>query len=200
MENEKREYQEPPEMVPEPAPIITPDMVQTTFRTLETMGILHYYKGGVYIPTEKGWKLLMRVGYEKEEIIAHGHPDIIATHITEIEVTKSSNPNKNTAVIAVKANKVCKDFNSDFKRALQEGKKFEIVIDAEGIIDKVNAFGSPSLKLNSKEGFVITKSDNVNDKTIGIMSDKAAFELRRELIEKLKNPKTKVKITLEIKS
>jgi hypothetical protein len=196
LEKEKKEYQAP-EKGPEPAPSITPDMVQRTFKVLDTKGMLYYSEGGVYVPTEKGWKLLMKVGYEKEEIVAYGHPDITATHASEIEITKSRNVN--SAVIGVKADKSSEDFSLDFKKALKDSKKVEITIDADGIEDIITAFGSPALKLADKESSAITKTDNVDNKTVAIMADKAAFELNRELIEKLRDPNTKVKITLEIK-
>ena len=51
--------QETPEAPHGPQPTITPEMIHNTFRALETKGMIYYSEGGVYVPTEKGWKLLM---------------------------------------------------------------------------------------------------------------------------------------------
>lgn len=53
-----KEYQVP-ENPRQPSPHITPHMIETAMHALETKGMIYYSEGGVYIPTEKGWKLLM---------------------------------------------------------------------------------------------------------------------------------------------
>ncbi|MDX1814121.1 MAG: DUF371 domain-containing protein, partial [Candidatus Bathyarchaeia archaeon] len=44
------------------------------------------------------------------------------------------------------------------------------------------------------------KSDYVCSRTLAIHADKAAQDLSRGLVEKLKNPKQKMKITLEVRA
>jgi len=102
-------------------------------------------------------------------------------------------------IIAVKANKACKDMKKEFKDALKEGKKVEITIEVGGINDKITVYGSPALKLTSEKEIVVRKTDFIDDRTLAILADKAANELKKELIEKLKNPETEIKITLETK-
>lgn len=197
----KKEVQEPPEIAPEPAPQITPEMVETAIKSLESEGLIHYMSGGAYIPTEAGWKLLMKVGPVKEEIVAYGHPNITATHTTTFEITKAEKITKDAdCIIAVKANKACKDLKKEFKNALKEAKKVEITIEAEGVKDKITAYGSPALKLTHPEDIVVRKSDFIDNRTLAILADKAANELKQDLVEKLRNPEIKVKITLEIKA
>lgn len=194
-----KEMQQRPESPPEPAPEITPEMVQTAFKALESKGMVYYSEGRAYIPTEMGWKLLMNVKELKEEIIAYGHPNITATHTKTFEITKSTSLNKEgDCIIAVGANKACKDFSQDFKNELKKAKKIEIIIEANGVKDKVIAYGSPALKLTNKEDIVIRKSDFIDNRTLAILADKSANELNQELIEKLRNEKTKVRIVFEI--
>jgi hypothetical protein len=45
---------------------------------------------------------------------------------------------------------------------------------------------------------VIRKSDYISNRTLAIRSDKAAQDLSRDLVQKLKNPKQKAKITLVV--
>jgi len=184
----------------EPMPEITPQMIQDTLRTLEAEGLIHYAEGGAYVPTEGGWKLLQDVSLSKEEINAYGHPNVTATHFTTLEITKAAEITKDAdCIIAVKADKACTDLKNEFKEALSAAKKVEITIEAEGISDRIIAFGSPALRLTHKEDIVIRKSDFIDNRTLAILANKAACNLKKELVDKLKNPNTKVKIILEIK-
>jgi hypothetical protein len=45
---------------------------------------------------------------------------------------------------------------------------------------------------------VLRKGDFPSDRTLGLHSDKAAKDLSRELVEKLKNPAEQAKITLTV--
>lgn len=184
--------------VPRATPEITPEMVQATFRALESEGMVQYMAGGVYIPTEKGWQLLMKTKPVEEVIIAYGHPNITATHATTLEITKTSEMREDgDCIIAVKANKGCKDLSEEMKDALKDGKKVEITIEVGGLEDSIVAYGSPALKLTHPEDMVIRKSDFIDDRTLVILADKSASEIKRELVEILKDPKTEVKISLE---
>lgn len=191
-------HQEPPEEPTGPSPTITPEMLDETFRILESKGRLHFAEGGVYVPTEKGWKLLMRVGKMKEEIVAWGNEKVEATNTDFMTITKSSEiPDDST--IAVRADKSCKDFAKDFKHMLKEAKKVEVTIEAGGILDRFTAYGTPALKLNDVEKLSFSKNDKITKSTVAIMSSKSASDLKQELIEKLRNSKNQVKITIETK-
>lgn len=193
---EKTEDKEIPEVIPE----ITPRMVETTLSILESRGLVHYMGGGAYVPTEGGWKLLQQVEPAKEEINAYGHPDITATHTTAIGITREGNYTKDgNCIIGVRSDKSCTDFDEKFKIGLKNAKKVEIRIKAGIISDKIIAYGSPALILSNKRHIVIRKGDFIDDRTAAILADKAACDLKRNLIKKIKNPKTEVKIILEIK-
>jgi len=194
---ELKKMQGPPEIAPEPSPAITPEMLKEVLEILESKGMIHYTAGGAYIPTESGWKLLMELKPVKEEIIAYGHPEIKATSNVEIKITKTSNVDD--ATIAVNANKACKDLSEEFKAAIKAAGKVEVKIEVEGEEEIFTAYGSPALKLASREEIVIRKSSFVDGKTLAILSDKSACELKQSLVEKLRNPQAKVKISLEIK-
>jgi hypothetical protein len=181
------------------APEITPHMVHTAMQALEKTGMIYYSEGGLYIPTEKGWKLLMEAS-GKEEIIAYGHQDIRATDNTGFAIVKATSPEKYLkAIVAVKANKSCRDFDRKFKNSLKTAKRVEITIQAGGYEDTIVAFGSPALTLTSSEEIAIRKDDRIDRKTVAILANKSAAELNQDLVEKLRDPKTEIKIILEIK-
>ncbi|MEM7818322.1 MAG: DUF371 domain-containing protein, partial [Candidatus Aenigmatarchaeota archaeon] len=60
------------------------------------------------------------------------------------------------------------------------------------------AFGSPALKLTNDKSIVIRKSDFIDDRTAVILSNKAAIDIDRKIVEKIKNPNKQIKIIFEI--
>jgi hypothetical protein len=137
----------------------------------------------------------------RELILAYGHENIQATHKTTIEFTKDAHLSKEgDCIVAVAADKALVDLNSEFKENLRKPQaKLTMSIEADGITEQVNALGSPQLFLTHPSEMVIRKSDYVSSRTLAIHADKAARDLSRELVEKLKNPRQKVKITLEVR-
>lgn len=181
---------------PQPLPAITPEMLQTTFKVLESHGMVYQRGGTVYIPTEKGWKVLMTIG-PKEIVTAYGHPDILATSKNCIKITKRDQIGKDDAIIGIKADKACRDLSEEFKKALKSGKKLKITIEAEGVSESILSFCSPALILEGAECFEVRKDDEINESTVGILSEKSASDLSEELKKKLR-AEVEIKIVLEI--
>lgn len=136
----------------------------------------------------------------REIIFGYGHENIRATHKTTLEFTKDTHlSKKGDCIVAVAADKALADLNPEFKENLRKPHaKLTILIEAGGIAEQVNAHGSPQLFLTHPTDMVIRKSDYVCNRTLTIHADKAAQDLSRELVEKLKKPQQKVKITLVV--
>ncbi|MEM3550204.1 MAG: DUF371 domain-containing protein [Candidatus Bathyarchaeia archaeon] len=136
-----------------------------------------------------------------ETIIAYGHANIQATHRSTFEITKENRLSKRgNCIIAVSANKGLRELNSSLKNGLcRENSKLYILIEAGGTMDTVTAYGSPLLILEHPTEMVVRKSSYICSRTLAIHSSKGAFDLSRELVEKLKNPNEKVHITLSVK-
>jgi len=180
-------------------PEITPEMVQSVFTTLESKGLVRHMKGGAYVPTERGWKLIRGTVAGKEVITARGHEKIVARDESCFEITTNKIPKGEDNVIAVRANKGCKRLKEDFKVAVKSASKIFITIEAGGVVENIIAYGSPALKLIDANEIVVRKSDLIDGKTVAILADKSANEFSKAMKEELKNPKTEVKITFEIK-
>jgi hypothetical protein len=133
-----------------------------------------------------------------EIIFAYGHRNIQATHESTLEITKESElSKKGDCIIAVSANKAIVDLNPKFRGILRnENAKITMLIEAGGIVEAVNAFGSRRLVLAHPTDIVVRKSSYVCSRTLAINADKAAWDLSRKLVERLRDPKQKVKITL----
>jgi len=137
----------------------------------------------------------------KAVIFGYGHENILATHKTTLEFTKDTHlSKKGDCIVTVAADKGLADLSAEFKEKLRKSHaKLTLTIEAGGIIEQVNAHGSPQLILNHPIDMVIRKSDYVCNRTLAVHADKAAQDLSRDLVEKLKNPKQKVKITLKVR-
>jgi hypothetical protein len=134
-------------------------------------------------------------------IFAYGHKNIRATHESTLEITKEAElSKKGDCIIAVSANKAMRDLSSEFKENLrEENAKVTMLIEVEDIAEVVNALGSSRLILTHPTDIVVRKSNYICNRTFAIQADKAACDLSRRLVEKLRNPKQKVKITLTAK-
>jgi hypothetical protein len=135
-----------------------------------------------------------------EVIVAKGHENIQATHETTLEITMEEHlSERGDCIVAVGASKAGVDLNAKFREALRKrNARLTILIEAGGVTERVNAHGSPRLILTHPTDLVVRKSDYVCSRTLAVRSDKAAKHLSRELVEKLKNPKEKAKITLTV--
>jgi len=133
-----------------------------------------------------------------ETILARGHENITATHKTTFEITKEKSLTKRgDCIIAVSANKAMLDFKPKFKRALKnENAKLIIEIKAGKVCEIVRAYGSSQLQLTHPTDMVIRKSSYICNRTLAIKADKAAADLSRSLVEKLRKTKQNVEIKL----
>jgi len=140
---------------------------------------------------------------EKTEIItAYGHELIQATHETTFEITKEKSITpRGDCIIAVRADKSVADLSREFKElAKKRGAEITIIIESDGEKEVIKAYGDPRLTLTHPEDIVIRKSTYVCSRTLAVKADKAAKDLSRRLIGKLRNPNRKVKIVLTVKS
>lgn len=136
-----------------------------------------------------------------EKIVARGHKNILATHKTTFEITREQEISARAdCIIAVNANKAPMDLREEFKKhAKKIDAIIEVNIEVDGLIEQIKGKGSPQLTLSHPTDLVGRKSDFISDRTFLINSDKAAIDLDRRLVEKLKKPDTEITITLKVK-
>jgi len=137
-----------------------------------------------------------------EVIHAFGHPNILASHPTTIMITKERQVTKRgDCIVAVDADKSVADLSTQFKRVLrQPNAKLIVEIEVDGLKGEITAFGSPELKLNHPNDLVIRTSEFLSDRTLAVKADKASGDLSRAVVEKLKNPKQPVTLTLIVEA
>lgn len=133
-------------------------------------------------------EILSKLGLHYEKINAEGHENIKATHKTTLEITKEDylTP-RGTCIIAVKADKSVGELSTHTKNLLrQSDNRVFLIICVDDELDIVEAHTSPRLILKSPTSLVIRKSDYVDDRTLAIKADKSAKDLKRHIIQKLR--------------
>ncbi|HUO41938.1 MAG TPA: DUF371 domain-containing protein [Methylomirabilota bacterium] len=135
-----------------------------------------------------------------EELSARGHPNITATHPTTIEITKSvSLTKKGDCIIAVEATKGLTDLSRDFRRMCMNDKSRIVVeLNVSGIVERITGTGSHLLTLTHERDLVIRKSTYPSDRTLMINADKAASDLRRQFIQRVKSTATEINVRLTV--
>ena len=120
-----------------------------------------------------------------------GHINMMATHHSTLEFTKDKNLTKRgDCIIGVNA-----DFSYEDLVKLINKENITITISLGELKETIKA--KINKTFNHKHEIVIRKKDFLSDRTFGIYSDKAAIDLDRKLIEKLKNPKAKAIVEIK---
>ena len=122
---------------------------------------------------------------------AWGHENITGRHKRTLEFTKESELSlQGDCIIGVNAN-----FSVyDLKELINEGEKMKMVITADDISDEV-VFDANKGFDDDKE-IVVRMGDFSSDRTFGLRADKACNDLKKELIEKLKNPEQRIDVSI----
>ena len=143
----------------------------------------------------------MRTSEVREVIFGCGHENIQAMHKTTLEFTKDIYlSKKGDCIVTIATDKAVADLNAEFKGKLRNPQaKLSVRIEVGELVEQINAHGSPQLILTHPTDMVIRKSGYVSNRTLAIHADKAAQDLPRDFVEKLKSPKQKIKITLEVR-
>ncbi len=119
---------------------------------------------------------------------ARGHKNVRATHETTFEITRESYVTpRGDCIIACSSSKSVLDLNDDLKRVLRHDDSIVvIVLDCCGIVDYVVARGSSRLSLTDDRRIIVRRSSYVDAATLAVRSDKAARDLDRELVKRLR--------------
>ena len=131
-----------------------------------------------------------------------GHANIQAVHPTTLMFTKDIHVSKNgDCIVAMTADKSVSDLSAQFKEELRKpNAKVTITIEAGDLKEEIKALGSPKLCLCHATDLVIRKSDYICNRTLAICADKSSIDLPRALVEKLQDPKQKIKVTLTVET
>jgi len=131
---------------------------------------------------------------------AYGHELIKATHKSTFEITKENYLTKRgDCIIAINSSMSCDDLPYRVKRLLKtDDSRAVLIIEVDGLREYVFGYGSSKLILSSSKSMVVRKSTFIDDRTLMINANKAAGDISRRLINRVKNRDKKILFNLVI--
>ncbi len=129
---------------------------------------------------------------------AHGHPSVLSTHPTTLEVTVDPHiTSRGDCIVAVGAECGLWQLPHRLKQALSSDMaRGRLAIKVRGYSFTVLGRGSSGLSFISPTEMVVRKSGFVSDRTLMIYANRSAIDIPRKMVELLQNPDQTV--TVEI--
>jgi len=132
-------------------------------------------------------------------IRARGHENVTGRHGSTFEITREPEIGPTAdCIIGVRADRACADLPEGFKRALRSGARVEVELRSGDLRDRVVGRGDPRLKLSDEVSMVFRRSDYVDERTVLVRCDKAARDLDRRLVRRLRDPDAVLEVRLRV--
>ncbi len=143
----------------------------------------------------------------KYTFTAVGHPNVLATHKATLEITKDSGLTKNgDCIVAVGADFSLQRIKEVIGSCGNKGTaaplstlgndcKIKLTIAVAGLKEEITAVANKNF--SSEHEIVLRKGEFASERTLGIHADRAAADLNRRMVEKLRSGSTAVSVTIE---
>jgi hypothetical protein len=129
---------------------------------------------------------------------AYGHPAILSTHPTTLEITTSHElTHRGDCVVAVKSSSAVRNLPADLKRLLSSSSgRARLRLQTGPFEFTVEGRGDPRLTFSHETDLVVRKSGFISDRTLMIHADKSSMDIRRDMVRFLQDATSRV--TVEI--
>jgi len=134
-----------------------------------------------------------------EAFVVRGHRNIRAKHPTTLEFTRDEYLTvRGDCIVGISASKALRDFSDEFKDLARRSTALvaTIIIGMNGVYDVIFGWGNEKLTYDDSSKIIIRRSNYIADNTAAIYSDKAAKDLKRELINYLRNDESKAAVIM----
>ncbi|MBU7033382.1 MAG: DUF371 domain-containing protein [Theionarchaea archaeon] len=129
------------------------------------------------------------------EITACGHENILATHPTTVEITREKHLTKRgDCIIGVDASHALADLQDTLIPL--RGREVTLILSVDDLRDTITGYLHPDLKFTDDKVIIVRKSAFLCARTLLIHADKAARDINRDLIEKMKDPSRRMLIDI----
>ena len=125
---------------------------------------------------------------QRVQFKAYGHENVIGEHRTTVELTSEDYLTKQgTCIVGVRAEISLSQMDSKIKElALQPNTRIVLRMHVEGLTEEVIGTGSPGLTYTDSTSMVARTSTFECGRTLMVNADKAASDLSREFVDRLK--------------
>jgi len=120
--------------------------------------------------------------------VAYGHENVVGLHKTTTELTTESflTP-QGTCIIGVKSDQSLSNLSDEIKQMVKSKEtRIHLKMKVNGETEEIVGYGSPGLTYEDSTSMVARTSPFECGRTLMVNSDKAASDLKRSFIEKLK--------------
>lgn len=138
------------------------------------------------------------MGMEKIEFYAYGHELVKATHKSTLEITKEDYlTERGDCIIGIRANLSCNELPETIKSKMRnDDSRVVLIIEVDDLREYIFGYGSKRLSLSSNTSMVIRKSSYIDSRTVMVRANKAARDISRRIVNKLKRSDKKIFFTL----
>ncbi|RLE76141.1 MAG: DUF371 domain-containing protein [Thermoprotei archaeon] len=139
-----------------------------------------------------------RVAVAVDVVEAVGHPNVRATHRSTLEVTKEGHlTERGNCILAVRASKGARDLSDSFKELARHDDSLVVALLLAGdAVDALVARGSRRLEFSDPMSIVIRRGEYVDGRTVAVRSSKAARDIDRGLVARLRSSKARLTLVL----
>ncbi len=133
---------------------------------------------------------------------ARGHPAVLSTHPTTLELTTKAVLSKNgDCIVAVGCSAGLRDLPEPVKNALSsEACRARLTLTLDAHRFAIEGRGATGLTLSHPTDIVIRKSGFVSDRTLMVHANQAAEDLPRSLVDLLQDPSRRVLVELVVET
>jgi hypothetical protein len=133
---------------------------------------------------------------------ARGHPAVMSTHPTTLELTKEDALSKNgDCIVAVGSSVGLRDLPEAMKNILSsEDCRARLTLKLDGYQFAIEGRGASSLTLSHPTDIVVRKSGFTSDRTLMVYANRAAADLPRSLVGLLQDPSRRVLVEFTVKT
>jgi hypothetical protein len=125
---------------------------------------------------------------------AYGHPAILSTHPSTLEITTSHElTRRGDCVVAVKSSSVVRNLPEDLKRVLSSSSgRGRLALRVGPFEFTVEGRGDPRLTFLHDTDLVVRKSAFISDRTLMIHADKSSIDIPRNMVRMLQDQNNRV--------
>lgn len=130
---------------------------------------------------------------------AFGHENVVGEHKTTVEITSENFlTRRGTCIIGIRATQTLADLDSTIKKlASSEATKIVLVMEVNGIVERVAGTGGSDLTYSDSVSMVTRTSSYQCGRTLMIHADKAASDLSKDFIDSLKDNRAVINCELQ---
>jgi len=130
----------------------------------------------------------------------YGHKNVLCKHLTTLEFTTDDFLTlKGDCIIGIRSNMSLFSLPEKMKQFIRnDNTKIIVRMEVDDLVEEVIGYGNSKLELSDTHAMIIRKSSYTCSRTLMVGANKAAIDISREIVQKMKNPDSKMRVTIQV--